>query len=126
MCDIAKEEYTIYTHDELGFEREFGITDMESFLDSQENLSTLVTEMESKVAFQRDLLYGIQNNFIACCDEQTGEDQSEEQIEYLGRAIESNLRVVRKIREYLGMNPEPDIKPSILTTEFLKSKAKFN
>ena len=99
---------------------------MKNFLESEENLGELVTELEEKVAFQKDLLYGISNNFVGCSDEETGEDQSELQIEYLERAVEGNLSVIRRVREYLGMNPEPDIGPSILTTEFLKSKAKYN
>lgn len=125
MCDVKK-GYTIYTHDEFGHELEFEISDMKSFLDSQENLPTLLDELESKVAFQIDLKYGLENNLVGCYDKNSKINNSEEQIEYLGIAISSNIEVIEKIREYLGLNPEPNIKPSMLTTEFRKANARNN
>jgi hypothetical protein len=113
-----EEKFTIYTHDEFGRDLEFEIVDMKKFLESQENLSTLLDEIESKVAFQKDLKYGLEHDLIEC--------SSKQQIEYLSIAIESNVRVIREIRTYLGLNPEPDIKPSVLTTEFRKAKARYN
>jgi hypothetical protein len=124
VCEI--EEYSIYTYDENGREREYLITDMEKFLESQESLDKLLDELESRVGFQKDLKYGLENNFMGCYDEKTNFDSSEEEIEYLGMAIESNLKVIQKVREYLGLNPEPNIKPSILTIEFLKRNARYN
>ena len=123
---MDESNYFIYTHDETGLEKEFEITNIDNFLTTQENLPQLVKEMESKVAFQRDLKTGIEDGVISCSDEDTGEDSSESEIEYLKRAVFNNMRTIKKAREFLGWSPEPEIEDSIFKTEFLKSKAHLN
>jgi hypothetical protein len=125
------DEYTIYTHDENKKEIEFNITDINTFLDNQEDPGRLLTELELKVAFFQNLKYGIKSGKLRCFDTESSDsvesfEAKEEYLKYLEKAIPSNLRVICKIREYLGMDPEPDIKPSILTTEFMKSQRNLN
>jgi len=123
---MTDEEYVVYTHDEYGVDREFVISDIEQFFKNQENLPKFVEEMQEKLGLQKDLKYGIENNFLVCNDKETGEDISEMQLEYLGVAIESNIKVIRKAREFLGMSPEPEPKPSKLSFEFMKRNRNFN
>ena len=123
---MTDEEYVVYTHDEYGVDREFVISDIEQFFKNQENLPKFVEEMQEKLGLQKDLKYGIENNFLVCNDKETGEDISEMQLEYLGVAIESNIKVIRKAREFLGMSPEPEPKPSKLSFEFMKKNRNFN
>ena len=123
---MTDEEYVVYTHDEYGVDREFVISDIEQFFKNQENLPKFVEEMQEKLGLQKDLKYGIENNFLVCNDKETGEDISEMQLEYLGTAIESNIKVIRKAREFLGMSPEPEPKPSKLSFEFMKRNRNFN
>ncbi len=123
---VTEDEFIIFTHDETGREVEFAITNIENFLNSQENLPEFIKEMEKKVGFQRDLKYGIENKILNCNDRNTGEDISEREAEYLENAIFNNLKVIRKAREFLGMSPEPEIGKSDLKSSFLKSKAGMN
>ena len=123
---MEKDNYFIYTHDESGLEREFEITNIDNFLAIQEDLPRLVLELQEKVAFQRDLKMGIEYQVVKCNDKGTGEDISEKELEYLGRAIFNNMRSIKRIREYLGWSPEPEIKKSNLKIDILKSKRGMN
>jgi len=118
--------YFIYTHDETGLQVEFEITNINNFLENQENLPTLVLELQEKIAFQEDLRTGIEYKSIMCNDKNTGKDISEEEIKYLDSAIFNNMRMVKRVREYLGWRPEPEIKKSNLEQNILKSKREMN
>ena len=118
--------YFIYTHDETGLQVEFEITNINNFLETQEDLPTLVLELQKKVEFQEDLRTGIEYKSVMCNDKNTGKDISEEEIKYLGSAIFNNMRTIKKVREYLGWRPEPEIKKSNLKQNILKSKREMN
>jgi hypothetical protein len=118
--------YVIYTHNENGDDTEFVVEDMGAFMKSQEDLPSLVKGLEEKVSFQNDLMFGIKNGFIECKNETTGEDLSKAEIEYLNKAIPSNLRVIKRIREYLGWNSNPNIETSDYKINCLRQKAFFN
>jgi hypothetical protein len=120
------EPYFIYTHDENGLEREFEITDIDNFLENQENLPGLVLELQEKVAFQKDLKTGIELSVIKCINKNTEQDITRDEIVYLDTAIFNNLRTVRMIRKRLGWSPEPEIKETSLKTNILKSKRGMN
>jgi hypothetical protein len=120
------ESYFIYTHDESGLEREFEITDIDNFLENQENLPGLVLELQEKVAFQKDLKTGIELGVIQCINKNTEQNITRDEIEYLDTAIFNNMRTIRMIRKHLGWNSEPEIKITTLKTDILKSKRGMN
>ena len=121
-----EDTYFIYTHDEVGLEREFEITNMDNFLVVQEDLPQLVLELQEKVAFQRDLKTGIGLGVVQCRDKNTEKDITEEELEYLDTAIFNNMRTIKRVREHLGWSSEPEIKETNLKTNILKSKRGMN
>jgi predicted RNase H-like nuclease len=94
---VEDNHYFIYTHDETGLEREFEITNIDNFLATQEEMPTLIKELEREVAFLEKAVF---NNMRTI----------KKAREFLGWSPE----------------PEPEIRDSIFRTEFLKSKAEMN
>jgi len=121
------EVFEIYTHNEYGEETEFEIRDMEGFLANSKDLDKLVKELESKVAFQRDLKYAVDHDMVQCFDSATGENLTSMDTDYLQSAITANLRTITRIRTHLGWDPEPVIaNDTAMRMESYKSKREMN
>ena len=122
------EVFEIYTHNEHGEETEFEIRDMDGFLaNNSKYLDKLVKELESKVAFQRDLKYAVDHDMVQCFDSATGENLTSMDTDYLQSAITANLRTITRIRTHLGWDPEPVIaNDTAMRLEYYKSKREMN
>ena len=122
------EVFEIYTHNEHGEETEFEIRDMDGFLaNNSKYLDKLVKELESKVAFQRDLKYAVDHDMVQCFDSATGENLTSMDTDYLQSAITANLRTITRIRTHLGWDPEPVIaNDTAIRMEHYKSKREMN
>lgn len=128
MYEKENEVFEIYTHNEHGEETEFEIRDMDGFLaNNSKYLDKLVKELESKVAFQRDLKYAVDHDMVQCFNSATGENLTSMDTDYLQSAITANLRTITRIRTHLGWEPEPVIaNDTAMRLEYYKSKREMN